>query len=279
MTKNNSKFKRLGVRFHQTFMPEKIYITKMLSFAATDGLGRDTEIADKTGIPTGKSSGKVPSTMQYCLGMGLIERSTVNKARQISLTAMGQSVYAHDANLLQPLTQWMAHLNLCRRHGGAEVWYLCFARSAEQLGSEFSRSRLESYLAAKLGSAKRSLIGPMLRAYTDAAALNLASALTIQQDHVQRNPAPLLPAYANAYSAWLLHLWDVHFTDNRQVTLTDWEAATCWGHIAFWNESQQEQALRLIQETGAIEIDRHMRPWVLIRRADADAFWQNMYAS
>ncbi len=278
MTTTNSNFKRLGVRFHQTFIPERIYIAELLRFAATDGEGSDTEISDKTGIPTGKSSGKVPATIKYCQGMGLIDLTTVERQRRISLTPMGESVLKHDASMLQPLSQLLAHLNLCRRHGGAETWHLCFGPGSDRLGREFTRENLEAYLAAKLGSAKRSLIGPMLRAYADSAALKLAAALTTQKNVIRRNFAPLEPAFAWAYSAWLLHLWDVHFSDYRQVTMTDWEAATFWGRIHAWNEAQQEQALRLIQETGALAIDRQMRPWVLTRQADSIAYWHRMYS-
>ena len=277
MEKVDSRYVRLPLRFHQTFMPERRYLSLLLGFCGEDGTGADLEISEKTGIPTGKSSGKVPSTIQYAKGMGLVEIDGKGKNRRLRPTAFGKAVLAGDPYLGEPVTQWMAHLHLCRRSGGAHAWFLLFARSGSVLGVEFSRERLEDYLAGVFGRAKRSLIGPMLRAYEDEAALKATGALWVEENSIARKPAPLNREFRFGFAAFLLGLWEEHFPEHRQATPTDFEAETCWGAIHGWNEGRMEKALDLVRETGAVEIDKQMRPWVMTKTGSSEGLWPSLY--
>ena len=62
--KNN----RLAKNFHRTFIPEKQYLGAILKYAAESGPYDMQAIADATGIPTGKSSGKAIPTADYAIG-------------------------------------------------------------------------------------------------------------------------------------------------------------------------------------------------------------------
>jgi hypothetical protein len=277
MDNDSYKKHRLSHRFHQTFIPERHYLSALLTFAGEDGTGGDLDISEKTDIPTGKSSGKVPATIQYARGMGLISVSGKGKDRRLAPTLLGKAVLDGDPNLGKPLTQWLIHLNLCRRMGGAENWHLCFGPGADLLGNRFTRNELEDFLAGRLGRAKRSLIGPMVRAYEDPVSLKTAGVLRQEEGTIVRKPAPLSPEYGCGYGAFLLSLWDAHFPDDRQVTLTDLEKETFWGRVHGWNEAGREAALDAVRTAGAVTIDKQMRPWVLTRSAHADDLWPRIY--
>ena len=145
---SNEQYERLPISFHQTFIPERLYITALLRFAAKGKTGSDQEISQETGIPVGKVSGKVPAIIRYCKGMGLISvtRSAHASQREFDLTRFGRSVLLEDANLSEELSQWLAHLHLCRRQGGAEIWHLCFAQGFPVLGMEISGKELTGFL-------------------------------------------------------------------------------------------------------------------------------------
>lgn len=65
---------RLPLSFHMTFQPERHYLSALLAFAQViDGPTTIATISSQTGIPTGKSSGKVRPLLQYARGMGLID--------------------------------------------------------------------------------------------------------------------------------------------------------------------------------------------------------------
>ena len=42
------------------------------------------------------------------------------------LTAFGRTVLIEDPYLREPVTQWVAHLNLCGTLTGADAWYQTF---------------------------------------------------------------------------------------------------------------------------------------------------------
>ncbi len=148
------KYQRLPVTFHQTFIPERAHISALLKFAAKGNKGTSTlrqaqdiaplsvtdqEISAETGIPTGQSSGKVPAMLDYCRGMGLmtVEKGAQSRQKRPVLTDFGRTVLLEDSTLTEELSQWLAHLMLCRRQGGAEIWHLSFGNSADVLGMEF----------------------------------------------------------------------------------------------------------------------------------------------
>ena len=65
---------KTNLNFHQTFKPERQYISGLLSeIECCNGLDIQ-EISNQTGIPTGKSSGKVEPTISYAEYMGLIKK-------------------------------------------------------------------------------------------------------------------------------------------------------------------------------------------------------------
>ncbi|GKT09168.1 DUF4007 family protein [Desulforhabdus sp. TSK] len=270
---------RLPVNFHQTFIPERIYLSSLLRLAARGGEGTYKEISAETGIPVGQSSGKVPAILNYCSGMGLIrvEKGTAPGQKRPVLTPFGRSVLLEDANLSEPLSQWLAHLHLCRENGGAEIWHLTFGRSSDVLGMTFSENDLEEYLASICGRKNRSLIGPLMGTYEEPAALKGAGAIVRGEQGLVRTPAPLLRGFQNGYGVLLLSLWEFCFPNAGQVTLSDFESGTYFRRICGWNDEQCTMVLALLQERGVVDIDKQMHPWVLTRRSESSSLWRMLY--
>ena len=183
---------RLPRSFHKTFKPERQYIGAMLKYAGTGRQGDPQEIASATGIPTGTSTGKVPAILDYCRAMGLIqltgaERSAIKKPE---LTSFGRIVLLEDPFLKTPITQWIAHLNLCGPIRGADVWYQTFFSGLPSLGLNFERTQLELYLSSVYGVASAGVVGPMIGMYEDDAAFRVCGALSENSSHIVRKPAP-----------------------------------------------------------------------------------------
>ena len=275
----NAEYDRLSVSFHQTFIPERLYITAFLRFVAGGGRGTDQQISEQTGIPVGKSSGKVPAIIRYCSGMGLVTITGKAKVedREFGLTSFGRCVLLEDPNLSEDLTQWLVHFHLCRRNAGAEIWFQCFARGYPVLGMEFCEDELTSHLANIFGNKKRSLIGPLIRTYEETASLKVAGVLQRHNGIIKRIPAPLLSGFRNGYSAFLLSLWDYYFPAEFQVTVNDFEQKTYLQQITGWDLRQYEIALDMMQAAGSIRIDKQMRPWVLSRSAETNKFWTVLF--
>lgn len=270
---------RLPRNFHRTFKPERQYIHAMLAFAASGEEGDYQVIAEKTGIPTGASTGKVPAILDYCRGMGLVrlvgpDRSAVKKPE---LTAFGRTVFLEDRFLKTSVTQWIAHLNLCGSISGADVWYQTFCAGMQALGMRFSREQLESHLQLVYGVEKGGLIGPLVGMYEDDAAFRVCGALAETEGTIVRRAAPFADDLGRGYGAWLLQLLADHFPRAGQVTVTELDAVAGWRTIPGWDISALQRALELVQRKGLVEVDRHMEPWLLRPAVAADDAWKQIY--
>lgn len=277
MTEN---YKRLSINFHQTFIPEKRYISALIRYAGGNhNQGTMQEISSITGIPMGESSGKAPAILNYAQGMGLVtvEKGDTISSKKTQLTNFGRTVLLEDPNLSEQLTQWVAHFNMCRSIGGAETWHLTFGPGRDFLGMKFSEKNLEAYLTGILGKKNKSIIGPMLRMYQEPASFKTSNLINIDDRTINRSAAPILKGFINAYSAIFLLLFETHFPDDRQITVSDFEDATFWKRIAGWSDQQNAMILEMIQTQGAINIDRQMQPWILTRKSESKSFWRTIY--
>ena len=271
---------RLPRNFHRTFVPERQYINAMLSYAASGRAGSPQEISEATGIPTGASTGKVPAILDYCRGMGLISLSGEGRSavKRPDLTTFGRTVLLEDPYLKEPVTQWVAHLNLCGPLTGADAWYQTFFVGTQPLGMRFPREKLEERLALVYGTDRRGLIGPLVRTYEDEAAFGACGALSEEGATISRRPAPIAEEFGLAYGAWLLQLMAEHFPEVGQVAVTELDARAGWRTIPGWDTTHLQKALELVERKGVVGVDRQMNPWLLRRAADEDDAWKRIYA-
>ncbi len=269
---------RLARNFHKTFKPERLYINAMLKFAAAGKSGDAKQIADATGIPTGISSGKVIPTLDYCIGMGLIKNSSKRSAtKSPELTVFGRMVFLEDPFMKSPLTQWLAHMNLCGPLTGADVWYQTFFAGFNALGLEFTREKLEMHLAMIYATKPGGLIGPMIGTYEDDAALKLCGAISEKGGVLTRREAPIKDDMIRGYGAWLLHLMSVHFPGQSQVSVAELDATTGFKTIAAWSDTSFPSLLAMLERKAIIEVDRHMDPWLVRPKQSIEESWKTIY--
>jgi hypothetical protein len=270
---------RLPRRFHNTFKPERQYIHAMLRFAAAQKSGTYQEIRDETGIPMGKSSGKVSAILDYSRGMGLIHlagdvRSAVKRPE---LTPFGRVVLFEDPHLKEAITQWIAHFNLCGPLIGADVWYYVFFQGSQRLGVRFSREKLDEYLRLTYKKEDTNLIGPLVGMYEDSAAFSLCGALSEIEGVISQEPAPIIEELGFAYGAWVLQQMSNHFPPNTQITVTELDAKAGWRSIPGWDATSVKRVLELMERKGILDVDRHMNPWILRPMVPVDDIWQRIY--
>lgn len=267
----------LPVSFHQTFIPERRYITALLEYARTENEASIHEIAEITGIPMGKSSGKTPAILDYSQAMGLVTiREDKSRLKTVALTDFGTTVLNNDRFLSEAITQWLLHINLCNNLTGALAWNVAFAVGGISLGSPFTRHQLENLLISTLGPS-RDPIGPMIQTYIDPVALGNSAVIEVRGQQIYRRPAPVLDMYSNAYTALILNQFEMYFPGENQCTLSDFNEKTQLFDICFWSSYEIESLLSSIQITGDMSIDRTMDPWILERNADSSRLWQGIY--
>lgn len=279
MQKDNSGHYRLPRNFHKTFIPERQYINAMLRFAASGGIGDYQDIASKTGIPMGNSSGKVPSILDYCKGMGLVKLNNRYKKgiKKPELTSFGRTVLLNDPFLKERVTQWIAHLNLCSPIFGADVWYYTFFKGFHELGMSFQRENLTKYLALIYQINRSNLIGPLIRMYQDEASFHRCNVLSDKSSLIYRKKAPIVDEFGLVYGAWILQLMSDHFPHRDQISVTELDDKAGWCLIPGWNTFDANKVLELIQRKGIIEVDRYMNPWLLRAIKVTGEAWKKIY--
>lgn len=273
-----AKEHRLPLSFHMTFQPERQYLSALLAEARTVGGGTVDEISARTGIPTGKSSGKVRPLLQYAQGMGLLEVEAVRGSGQLrlALTPLASAVLREDPHLLEENTQWALHLMLCRRNGGAEAWYAVFVEAAAVFGRDFTEQQFEDFLSNRYGSS-RDAVGPLLRCYADSAALGKAAAVVHEEGVVRLRKVPTQPALYDTVAATLFLIWDASMPADTQVALKDLEAASGLITATGWGLEEQSQFLAVLESAGWMRVDRQTGAPILTRLVATDQVLRVMY--
>lgn len=275
-----AKIDRLARNFHQSFKPERQYLNALIRYAAAGKSGTYQEIALETGIPMGASSGKVPSTIDYCRGMGLVVLSDMgarSAIRKPILTDFGRMVLLEDPFLKLSASQWIAHLNLCSPYSGAEVWYQTFFEGCQGLGMTFTRSQLEEYLCGVLNTIKKGNIGPMIGTYEDDASLKECGVLAEAEGVITRRAAPTDEEFTRGYGAWLLQLIEDYFPKSGQISVVELNNRAGCRLLPGWDVGFFQKQLSLVEVKGYISIDRHMDPWLIQPKMSAEMAWKLIF--
>lgn len=247
----------LPLNLPQTFLPERRLLAKLLSFIADQGGGDKEAISAATGIPTGKSTGKVEPMIRYVQGMGLANAEKAASQWRLSLTPLGEIVQREDPFLSEPVTIWLLHLMLCRRcgrstpaRGIADAWFALFADSDFRLGPRFTPAAWLDLLIERHGQKAYlfSLASIVLRSYLEASSLACApvalSPLTLagnepgrfQDQGIIRQSAPVEKRFFPAYAAAFYLNWDELFNAETQLALDEFADQSRFFTVLGWDD-------------------------------------------
>jgi hypothetical protein len=113
--------------------------------------------------------------------------------------------------------------------------------------------------------------------YQDDASFGTCQALQETNGNITRNTAPIDEEFSFAYGAWLLESMNNHFPESYHISLSELDEKAGWSTISNWNFSDIKHVLNIVERKGAIEIDRHMDPWLLKPRLDNSKAWQMIF--
>ena len=280
----------LRLNFPQDFLPERVLLSRLLRFAAQGGSGDKMQISDATGIPTGKSTGKVEPMIHYARGMGLVRAESERGRWLLRTTALGNLVLREDPFLGEATTQWACHLLLCRRsrqqeppRGVADAWFTLFAEGAGRLGSRFDRDAFEDALRERHGEASylRALAGLVPRAYLEPGCLGELDALrrtgSDGKELYERIPAPTSRTLFPAFTLALFHAWDALFPAQQQVPLHGLLAGARLLAVLHWPRGDAEPWISWMHERRLIGLDQLTGDTVALRLVPTQAVAQGLY--
>ncbi|GEK14721.1 DUF4007 family protein [Aliivibrio fischeri] len=261
--------KSLPLSFTQDFKPERRLISQLLLFTQKIGLGDKQEISDATGIPTGKSTGKVEPTIHYATAMGLINADKEAGQWVLSLTPLGQLVWEEDPYFSEEITLWLMHLMLCRplnqantatpAVGIVDSWFTLFSLSETRLGRTFTSSEYGAFMEERFGvtDTRRKMCTVILGSYKEDSCLGLTKAIQVDDSGcIVRKKAPQDVSFYPVYSAYLFLLWDEFFPNEKQLSLNELFQCTRMLSIMFWTEQDVKPWLDWMADNGMMQLDR-----------------------
>ena len=288
----------LPLNLPQTFLPERRLLAKLLAFAADHGNGDKEAISAATGIPTGKSTGKVEPMIRYAQGMGLISAERAPGQWRLSLTPLGQTVRREDPFLSEAVTIWLLHLMLCRRcglgtppRGIADPWFALFADGGFRLGPRFTPTAYLDWLIERHGQKGYlpSVSSVVLRSYLEPSSLACSPAtlspLTLEADQsgrfqdqwIVRHSAPGEQRSFPVYAAGFYLNWDELFTGEPQLALAEFADQSRFFTVLGWNETLIARWLDWMADQGMLQLDRHTGTPMLLRLRETDFVVNGIY--
>jgi len=259
----------IPLNFTQDFLPERSLLSKLISYADSKQSGSKEDIGETTGIPTGNRSGKVEPILFYALGMGLISAWKEGKIWSLNLTPLGQIIHSEDPYLSEPITLWLLHLMLCRRHdltnparGHVDSWFALFSDGDHRLGLTFNQKTYTDFLAERHGKKKyiNGLSGLVLRSYFEPKCFGLIRVLTQEnidnQKFYTRCSAPQDEIYFPAYTTYLFLIWDDLYPEQRQLAFNEIDHQSRLSSTLLWDKSSYSRWLLWMSDNKILQLDR-----------------------
>ena len=256
--------------FHETFFPDRRHLSTLIKLAKSGYEGTIDAISADTGIPTGKSSGKVLPHLKYAHAMGITTTAAVRDGvHTLQLAPLGRLFAVEDPLLHEPLTQLILHLMLSRPIGGASAWHIFFGRSRLALGRASTVEAATSFLVQELGNSS-SLPGPLFSTYREEASLARTGMLIVDKDAISRGALPTPQEFYWAYAYCWLTSWEQTMPGVQQLPLSELETACRFFEGSGWADQAVHDFLAWTTAQGLTRIDRQTgTPLVMkVKRSD-----------
>lgn len=268
--------KKTNLSFHLTFKPEQAHLSALLSIA------KDTEweslqaISEATGIPMGKSSGKVKPHLFYAKYMGLLDWHSKNKKIYLSLTSLGKIVESEDPGFSEKLTLLLCHCMIIRKEAGADLWSYIFKillpRYQNNIEAKFFYAEIDSYYDKKVNMAP--FFGSYIGSYdTLFKRLNL---LQRDKDSWKLNSLQYDKECVYVYALALFEYWDEMFLSYDEITSDQLEKIGFRSAFG-WSTIQENDVLIKLADKSFIRVNRQLKPFTILRLIDKKAVINKLY--
>ena len=266
----------VNVNFHQTFRPEKQYISAIMELAGDTGVYSVKDISSLTGIPNGERSGKVEPHILYANYMGLIEYDKKDGMYFLSRTRLGDEMFLEDPGLQENLSILLCHCMILRTNFGAPLWSYIFKSILPMyrvgIKKEMLLKELESSFAGKVNTKN---IAPFYGSYD-----SFFDSLCLLQDDgdsIRIYSAQFDKEYIYVYAYTLLSYWDEIFPDQDEIT-SNQLVNLCYGNAFGWDTQAEYQVLEQLSDYGIIRMNRQLMPYTILKLIEKDNLIVKLYS-
>lgn len=271
--------------FHQTFKPERICLSNLLT-ALDECSGKTAqEISKVTGIPTGKSSGKVVPSIYYLTYMGIINHSVQDKRFSLEYTALGNMVMQEDPGIMEELTLLLMHCMISRRANGAELWSYAINSIMPKYHGNIRKDLFEKEV--ELRYKKKVNLSPFNGTYTGL--LNSIGILKFDDKDYSIEKHLFNNEYIYLYALVLYEYWDEWIQGLNEVEIeqkkvsnveisSDQLEETGFRFPFGWSEQDEYHVLEELHDRGVVSLNRQMVPFIIHKIMPLEEITQNLYS-
>lgn len=271
---NWTDIKRDDVEFHKTFQPTDLYIVKIMELAAAKYTGTKEEISNITGIPTGKTSGKVIPHIRYSAFMGLIDYEKEGSVYRFSLTQLGEVVLKEDKYLFENVTKWLCHYLISDINYGAYLFSFLYKYLPFQLDSSISKGFIERRVREIFQHDYD--MGIVRRTYTE----GFFEALGVfdWDDSLIINSLYYKNELKYVYAYTLLDSWERNFPDERELTVDCISDELYWSRRFGFDKTEMLSVFDELEILGAIKLNKQLHPCTVIKFAKSEDYISKLYS-
>ena len=272
---NDDKYTYDKVNFHKSFIPQEVYITKILELAQQNYTGTKEEISEITGIPTGKTSGKVIPHIKYSNYMGLIEYELENGKFTLKLTPLGETVILEDKYLFEDITKLICHFNICDDKKGAYIWSALYFKFSIMFNEETSFDTIKKkYKDLFLLNVETD---PFRKAYSADGFWYSLGLMDISTDSIKLNSLFYNDSFKYAYAYLLLSAWDNYFPGTVEITTEQIIGNLNWNKRIGFDEDEMLYTLEELETEGILKMNKQLVPYTVIRTMETDELLPRLY--
>lgn len=264
-----------NLTFHQTFPPSPELLMRLLEVCDTGTPYCKEEISARTGIPTGKSSGKVVAHIKYAEYMGLVQDEKTGTLHNLTKTPLGTELLQQDPGLQENVSAAVCHGRITSRYGGATLWRVMWKELLPRYPQELSRQSLEEDLQRELEMETPIKTAPFFSSYSGL--FRNLSLLEVQGDRVTLRKGSIHRELRYAYGYVLLYEWEQAYPGQREITAFELEKLKIAETFGFDRDTYYE-LLEALAEKGIIRFNRQLVPYTVIQMSTSGQVIPKLYS-
>lgn len=266
----------MNLNFHQTFKPEKKHITELIILASNNPSMTIDEISLATGIPQGKSSGKVIPHLEYARFMGIVNFELKNGLYSLSLTDLGQLILDEDIGLSESITLLLLHSMLIRASKGADLWNFCFTKFVKKYGNTTKYGYFENEVNNNFNCEVN--LGPLKCSYSDFFTELNFLVLDKNSNLFQVNSINYDSEYDYLYAYVLYEYWDILFPLQDEISADEFDKLD-FGKCFGISHSEELNILEKISELNLIRINKQLMPFTILKLSTKEQIVTEIYSN
>lgn len=269
--------KKHSINFHQTFYSNLEYISKILMLGDYAEFYTKEEISEITGIPTGKSSGKVVPHIKYSEYMNLITFVNDGDKYKISRTDLGELIYNEDLFIEENVTKFLCHYFLTSKSFGAPMWFDVYRYFQAEYGKKIRVGLVDAELEEKYG--KKVKLNPFNGCYLNNYSFEELGLLSIEDECYMFNEFKYNGDYLYAVLFCLFKELEALDNNRREFSETEIFENLFWQKALNWDEVKGMNLLEQAEEKGILSINKQLLPVTIIMNTNSRSLLNDIYSN